>query len=152
MTDSTTLTLHSTLDQLPAIARRLLQHAGEQTIWLFEGEMGAGKTTLIKALCAELGVKDLVNSPTFSLVHEYATAAGLPVYHFDFYRTQHAEEALMLDCLAYFESGNYCFIEWPTRISGLIPPAHCKISLATQPDGNRLLRMELYEPELGAFS
>ncbi|MEL6358664.1 MAG: tRNA (adenosine(37)-N6)-threonylcarbamoyltransferase complex ATPase subunit type 1 TsaE, partial [Bacteroidota bacterium] len=114
--DTNTLTLLSTLDQLPGIARQLLQHAGSQKIWLFEGEMGAGKTTLIKALCVELGVQDTVNSPTFSIVHEYATARGMPVYHFDFYRLQHEEEALALDCMAYFESGYYCFIEWPTKI------------------------------------
>lgn len=139
--DTNTLTLLSTLDQLPGIARKLLQHAEGQKIWLFEGEMGAGKTTLIKALCAELGVQDTVNSPTFSIVHEYATAAGVPVYHFDFYRLQHEEEALALDCLSYFESGCYCFIEWPSKIASLIPSIHCKVTLATQSDDNRLLQL-----------
>lgn len=142
--DTNTLTLHSTLDQLAGVARQLLQHAGGQKIWLFEGEMGAGKTTLIKALCTELGVKDIVNSPTFSIVQEYATAAGIPVYHFDFYRIQHEEEALMLDCMTYFDSGHYCLIEWPTKISSLIPPTHYEVSLVAQPDGNRLLHMKSY--------
>lgn len=148
--DTPTLTLHSTLGQLSGIARQLLHHAGEQKIWLLEGEMGAGKTTLIKALCAELGVQDTVNSPTFSIVHEYATAAGVPVYHFDFYRIHNEEEALALDCMAYLESGHYCFIEWPTKIPSLIPPTHCKIALAAQSDGSRLLHMKLYGGEWGA--
>ena len=142
--DTNALTLLSTLDQLPGIARQLLQHAGGQKIWLLEGEMGAGKTTLIKALCAELGVQDTVNSPTFSIVHEYATLSGVSVYHFDFYRLQHEEEALELDCLSYFGSGHYCLIEWPTKIPNLIPAAYCRISLAAQPDSSRLLRMKLY--------
>lgn len=150
--DTSTFTLYSRLDQLRTLARQLLQRAGEQKIWLFEGEMGAGKTTLIKALCAELGVQDTVNSPTFSIVHEYATVAGVPVYHFDFYRIHDEEEALALDCMAYFESGSYCFIEWPSKIVGLVPPAHCKLSLATQPGENRLLCMELDESGRGDFS
>lgn len=138
------LTLLSTPDQLPGIARQLLNYAEDQKIWLFEGEMGAGKTTLIKALCAELGVQDTVSSPTFSIVHEYATAKGMPVYHFDCYRLRHEEEALELDCMAYFESGYYCFIEWPTKIPSLIPSTHCQISLTVQSDGHRLLRMNLH--------
>ena len=144
--NATTFRLYSTLDQLPAIAQKLLQHANEQKIWLFDGEMGAGKTTLIKALCAELGVQDTVNSPTFSIVHEYATAAGLPVYHFDFYRIHDEGEAIDLDCMAYFKSGSHCFIEWPSKIAGLIPPVHCAISLAPQANGNRLLRVSVYKP------
>ncbi len=142
--DQPSLTLHSTLDSLPATAQTLLHHVGGQRIWLFEGEMGAGKTTLIKALCAQLGVRDNVTSPTFSLIHEYTTAAGEPIYHFDFYRIHHEEEALALDCTAYFDSGSYCFIEWPTKIPSLIQPAHCKVSLTTQPDGQRILRMGLH--------
>lgn len=141
--DPNSLTLYSTLDKLPIIAQQLLQYAREQKIWLFDGEMGAGKTTLIKALCAQLGVQDIVNSPTFSLVHEYATAAGMPVYHFDFYRIQHEEEALSLDCLTYFESGHYCFIEWPTRIPSLIPPAHCQLDLAVIAANQRRLHVKL---------
>ncbi len=141
------VTLHSTLDNLPLTAQALLQHASDQRIWLFEGEMGAGKTTLIKALCAQLGVQDTVTSPTFSLIHEYATAAGEAIYHFDFYRIFHEEEALALDCAAYFDSGSYCFIEWPSNIPSLIPPAYCQVSLTTQPEGQRWLRMGLHGSE-----
>lgn len=149
---SSDLTLYSTLDRLPAAAQALLHHAGKQKVWLFEGELGAGKTTLIKALCAQLGVQDTVSSPTFALIHEYATAAGVPVYHFDFYRIQREEEAVDLDCAAYFASGSYCFVEWPSKIPGLIPPAHYQVSLTTQPDGQRLLRMQLHGLESASMA
>jgi tRNA threonylcarbamoyladenosine biosynthesis protein TsaE len=140
-------TLHSTLDDLSVTAQALLHHAGSQKVWLLEGAMGAGKTTLIKALCAQLGVLDNVTSPTFSLVHEYAMASGEAVYHFDFYRIRCEEEALDLDCTAYFESGSYCFIEWPTKIYSLIPPAYCKVHLIARPDDRRMLHIHLGKDE-----
>jgi len=141
--DQPICTLHSTLNTLSKTAQTLLHHAGSQKIWLLEGAMGTGKTTLIKALCAQLGVLDNVTSPTFSLVHEYATAYGEAVYHFDFYRIRHEEEALDLDCVTYFESGNHCFIEWSSKICNLIPPVYCKVFLDAQPDGHRRLYLRL---------
>jgi tRNA threonylcarbamoyladenosine biosynthesis protein TsaE len=143
--------LHSTLDNLPVTAQALLRHAGGQKVWLLEGAMGAGKTTLIRSLCAQLGVRDNVASPTFSLVHEYATASGEAIYHFDFYRIRHEEEALDLDYAAYFESGSYCFVEWPTKIYNLIPPAYCKVRLTVQPDGSRILHVHLGKEERSSF-
>mmetsp|Transcript_3878 Transcript_3878/g.8739 ORF Transcript_3878/g.8739 Transcript_3878/m.8739 type:complete len:146 (-) Transcript_3878:907-1344(-) len=137
--------LYSTLDNLPAIAKTLLQHAGDQRIWLFEGEMGAGKTTLIKALCTQLDVQDTVVSPTFSLIHEYITASGETIYHFDLYRLRHEAEAQDLDCETYFESGRYCFVEWPSKALGLIPSAYYQITLAIQTESQRLLHMRLYK-------
>ena len=139
--DPSSHTVYSTLDNLPATAQTLLTHAGSQKIWLLEGTMGAGKTTVIRAVCAQLGVIDNVTSPTFSLVHEYAMASGEAVYHFDFYRIRCEEEALDLDCTSYFESGSYCFIEWSTKIYNLIPPAHCKVYLTTQSDDRRILHI-----------
>ena len=138
--------IYSTLYNLPQTAQKLLTYAGNKKIWRLEGEMGVGKTTLIKAVCARLGVADNVTSPTFSLIHEYATASGEPVYHFDFYRIKQEEEALALDCMAYFDSGSYCFLEWPCRIPHLIPAAHCKISLTAQPNGTRVLQLSLSNP------
>ena len=136
-------TLHSTLDSLSATAQALLHHAGSHRLWLFEGAMGAGKTTLIKALCAQLGVQDNVTSPTFSLVHEYATASGEAVYHFDLYRIRHEEEVLDLDFAAYFERGSYCFIEWPEKARSIIPATYCEIFFAVQPHGARSLHVTL---------
>jgi len=144
-------TLPSTLENLSATAQALLNHAGSQKLWLLEGMMGAGKTTLIRALCAQLGVLDNVTSPTFSLIHEYATASGEAVYHFDFYRIRCEEEVLDLDCATYFESGSYCFVEWPTKIYNLIPPAYCKVSLSALPDGRRMLHMHLGKDKLLPF-
>jgi tRNA threonylcarbamoyladenosine biosynthesis protein TsaE len=134
-------TVHSTLDNLSATAKTLLNRAGSQKIWLLEGAMGAGKTTVVRAVCAQLGVIDNVTSPTFSLIHEYAMASGEAVYHFDFYRIRCEEEALDLDCITYFESGRYCFIEWPTKIYNLIPPAYYKVHFASRPDDRRVLRI-----------
>jgi|LakMenEpi03Aug12_release.lakeMendotaPanAssembly.Ray.scaffolds.fasta_scaffold297275_2 tRNA threonylcarbamoyladenosine biosynthesis protein TsaE len=149
--DRTSYTLYSTLDNLPVTAQALLHHADGQKVWLLEGDMGAGKTTLVRALCARLGVRDNVTSPTFSLVHEYVTASGEAVYHFDFYRIRHEEEALDLDYVAYFESGSYCFVEWPTKIDNLISPTYCKVSLTVQPDGCRMLYMHLGKEERSPF-
>jgi len=133
--------LHSTLATLPTDAQTLLQQAGRQKIWLLKGEMGAGKTTLIKALCAQLGVIDLVHSPTFPLVHEYATSTGAWVYHFDFYRIHQEEEVLALDFEAYLESGHYCLIEWPTKVPHLIPPNSVQVHLTPCADGSRMVQL-----------
>ena len=93
----------------------------ENPIVLFKGEMGAGKTTLIKNICNFLNVKDDISSPTFSLVNEYETAKGETIYHFDFYRIEKEEEALDMGCEDYFYSNNVCLIEWPSKINNLIP-------------------------------
>lgn len=134
---------YSTLSTLPAMAQALLQCAGEYKIWCLQGPMGVGKTTLVKALCKQLGVVDHVTSPTFPLINEYATLSGEAVYHFDFYRLQHEEEALALDCLNYFDSGSYCFIEWPTKFPNLIPTPHCHLLLDTQPDDLRGICLQI---------
>ncbi|AQG79560.1 tRNA (adenosine(37)-N6)-threonylcarbamoyltransferase complex ATPase subunit type 1 TsaE [Spirosoma montaniterrae] len=117
------------LDELDTVAHRLLADGREQSVWLFEGEMGAGKTTLIKALCRALGVVSMVQSPTFSIVNEYTTHEGHSVYHFDCYRLRNEAEALDIGIEEYFDSGNYCFIEWPERIASLWPPAYYHIHL-----------------------
>ena len=142
--DRSLLTLTSTLQDLPRIAQTLLHHAGDQRVWLLEGAMGAGKTTLVRALCAYLGVQDNVTSPTFSLIQEYVTTAGVPVYHFDFYRIQDEEEVRALDCLSYLECGHYCFIEWPARISHFFSPPYYKIRIITQPNGSRVLHVSYH--------
>jgi tRNA threonylcarbamoyladenosine biosynthesis protein TsaE len=119
----------SSIADLPGAASSILKYAGTNRILLFYGDMGAGKTTLIKALCEQLGIIDAVTSPTFSIVNEYAGAAG-PAFHFDFYRLNNQTEALDMGCEEYFYSGNYCFIEWPEKIAGLIPDQYTSISIA----------------------
>lgn len=107
-------------EHLPVVANALLAFAGEKRVFLFEGDMGAGKTTFIKSICHQLGVTELVSSPTFSIVNEYASPAG-PVYHFDFYRLKSETEAYDLGYEDYFYSGQYCFIEWPSKVKNLWP-------------------------------
>lgn len=115
------------LDDLKPIAEEILLRF-EHTIILFEGEMGAGKTTLIKEIISAMGSDDEASSPTFSIVNEYETEAG-KVFHFDFYRIKSEEEALDFGVDEYLYSGNYCFIEWPKRIQNLIPEPHHTIKI-----------------------
>ena len=130
-----------TLAAVPAAARQLadvIAAAGRPVI-AFEGEMGAGKTTLIRALCAALGVEDDVSSPTFALVNEYRSSQGVPIYHFDFYRVDSEEEAARLGAAEYFDSGYLCLVEWPSRVAGLLPPQRLLVELAvTGPESRHL--------------
>ncbi|GHA53178.1 hypothetical protein GCM10007389_00390 [Pontibacter akesuensis] len=102
---------------------------------MFEGQMGAGKTTLIKELCRQLGVQENVSSPTFALVNEYEGAAGKLIYHFDFYRIQEEREALDIGVLEYLESGKLCLIEWPSMIPNLLPEHYLLLELEVGEDG-----------------
>lgn len=118
------------LAALPAAAAQLRDAIGDHTILLFEGEMGAGKTTLIKALCASMGVQDDVSSPTFALVNEYRNGRNQPIYHFDFYRLDDPEDAVRMGALEYFDSGYLCLIEWPSRVESLLPPHQLLLTLS----------------------
>ena len=111
------------------VAQTLVSSSGDQKVWCFHGEMGAGKTTLIKAICTELGVEDDMSSPTFSIVNEYRKSDGSPIYHFDFYRIREMAEAIDIGAEEYFYSGNYCFIEWPGIVDGLLPPDRLEINI-----------------------
>lgn len=123
-----TLTL-TDLSELPAVARKLLQSFDGEKVVAFKGPMGAGKTTLIKALCEALGVKDTISSPTFSIVNEYHTINGEKIYHFDFYRIKSVEEAYDMGYEEYFYSKAYCFIEWPEKIEELMPLTYEKVTI-----------------------
>jgi tRNA threonylcarbamoyladenosine biosynthesis protein TsaE len=118
------------LKELEEIANELLLKAGDRRVWLINGEMGAGKTTLIKAVCGSLGVRAGMTSPTFSIINEYHTDGGEPVYHFDFYRLKGENEAFDIGAEEYLDSGRYCFIEWPDRVPSLIPARHFAINLS----------------------
>lgn len=138
------MTLHvHRLDELDTVAHRLLGEGRQRSVWLFAGDMGAGKTTLIKALCRVLGVVSTVQSPTFSLVNEYTTHEGHAVYHFDCYRLRNEAEALDIGLEEYLDSGSYCFIEWPERISTLWPAAYFQVSITAEADGQRLISTHL---------
>ena len=110
-----------TLDGLDAAAGEFLEVIGDNTIIAFQGHLGAGKTTFIKALCNRLGVEDNVCSPTFTIVNEYKAADGAPVFHFDFYRIESMREAQDLGLEEYFYSGSLCLMEWPEKIADLLP-------------------------------
>ena len=128
------------LDQLEGVATKILEQNPYKVI-LFHGEMGVGKTTLIKALAKKLGVNEVTSSPTFSLVNEYQTSNKQTVYHFDFYRLNNEIEALDMGADEYFYSGNWCFIEWPEKIPNLVPESHSVIQISLLPDGNRSLSL-----------
>lgn len=129
----------SELSELSSAAKKLLEFASGEKIFLFYGDMGAGKTTFIKAICMELGVKEMANSPTFSIVNEYVGANSL-IYHFDFYRIKNEYEAIDLGFEDYVYSGNYCFIEWPEKIAGLLPHDAVEIHLTVNSTNSREIR------------
>ena len=128
--------------QLEKAAEELLRFAGDRRVFLFEGEMGAGKTTFIKSICNVLGVGQLVSSPTFSIVNEYPSPGGL-VYHFDFYRLKDETEAYDLGYEDYFYSGNYCFVEWPSRVRNLWPDNSVMVDIRFRNGENREIQASL---------
>jgi tRNA threonylcarbamoyladenosine biosynthesis protein TsaE len=135
-----TLTLRKPADA-PEIARVILQGYPEARVFAFHGDLGAGKTTLIKALGQELGVADAMSSPTFALVNEYRSGAGDPVYHFDLYRLKDAAELDAIGFSEYVDSGNYCFIEWPQLAEELLPPGTLHVTLEEGANGVRLISL-----------
>jgi tRNA threonylcarbamoyladenosine biosynthesis protein TsaE len=132
------------LDEIDQIAAAVITNS-EHRILLFYGEMGVGKTTLIKHIVKELGVNDTVSSPTFSLINEYRTSTGEPVYHFDFYRIEKEEEAMDIGIEEYFDSGHWCFIEWPDKVENLLPLKLVNINITL--DQNLLRTIELTNHE-----
>ena len=134
----------SNIEQLPDVARRLLDEFPDERFFAFFGPMGVGKTTLIKELCAQLGVTQNVCSPTFAIVNEYSDAQGEPIYHFDFYRIKKLEEAYDIGYEEYFYSGYYCFTEWTEKIEPLLPDHYLRIDIAEQ-QGTRTLTAEMRE-------
>ena len=129
----------SNLDELPHVAKTLLADTPNQFVFAFYGTMGAGKTTLIKAICEELGVDEVVTSPTFALVNEYSALNNNPIYHFDFYRIKKIDEVFDIGYEEYFYSNNYCFIEWPELISELLPDSYVYVSIEEDDKGNRVI-------------
>ena len=131
------ISVNSLLD-LEEAAKRLLDFSGTEKMFVFYGDMGAGKTTFIKALCAQLGVKETVSSPTFSIVNEYE-GDGHRIYHFDFYRIKSIQEAYDIGYEEYFYSGDICLIEWPEKIEELLPEHYIKVRITTVDPDKRVL-------------
>jgi tRNA threonylcarbamoyladenosine biosynthesis protein TsaE len=129
-------------DELGLIADEILKNKEISPVISVSGEMGAGKTTLIKAFCESLGVQELVNSPSFGIVNQYQTRNGKIVYHFDFYRLNSPVEALDLGYEEYLSSGNYCFIEWPEMVEGLLPYRTTRLHIREK-EGKRLITIEM---------
>ncbi len=123
-------------------ARQFTGLMGDRTVYAFHGGMGAGKTTFIKAICEELGVEDVINSPTFAIINEYRSeSTGELIYHFDFYRINKVSEAEDIGAADYFDSGAICFIEWPEKIEELLPHDTVQVSITENEDGSRLVEM-----------
>jgi tRNA threonylcarbamoyladenosine biosynthesis protein TsaE len=143
---STELLLKSKgLNDLEKVAQEIISFGKENDIWLLMGQMGAGKTTLSKELCKQLGVVDLVQSPTFSLVNEYLTKSGNVIYHFDFYRIEDIDELANIGVEEYFDSGNLCLIEWPEKVSELIPDKYLKMFIEVLEDDTRVIKLTKHD-------
>lgn len=128
------------IEEIQQVAHKIVSENPHKVI-LFHGEMGAGKTTVIKALAKELGVTQATSSPTFSLVNEYSTENNGLVYHFDVYRLKNESEALDFGIDDYLYSGNWCFIEWPEKIPNLLPDEYSELFISVIPDGKRKIVM-----------
>lgn len=127
---------------IKSAAQWLIDQAGSEKIWVFQGQMGAGKTTLIKALANHLGVEDEVSSPTFGIVNEYSGRSGQNIYHFDFYRMDDPSEALDIGIEEYFYSGSYCWIEWAEKIAQFIPDDFLLIKLEILSENLRSIHLQ----------
>jgi len=126
---------------LPVAARGILEYTSGKKLLAFYGPMGAGKTTIIKAVCKILGAEDIVTSPTFTLVNEYRTTTGEVLYHIDFYRINKKEEVLDLGIEEYFNSGYYCLMEWPELIGEILPPETVIIKITVDKKEQRVLEI-----------
>ena len=142
------------LDNIREAAREFIEHIGDHRVFAFYGKMGAGKTTFVKAICEELGVDDVITSPTFAIINEYTFGSWplaissqptanshMPtaIYHFDFYRIKKLEEVYDMGYEDYFYSGALCFIEWPELIEEILPDDAVRVSIAEQEDGSRVV-------------
>lgn len=137
------LILSTHLNHLEEAAQALITYAASCKMWLLKGELGAGKTTLIKAICKQLGVQEHVTSPTFSLINTYYLPSGDPIYHLDAYRLSQEAEIIDMDYPFYLETGAYCFIEWPQKLAQFIPMPYLDIEITAIDLESRQLSVKL---------
>ena len=131
----------NSLANINEAAKQFIENKGDGKVFAFYGKMGAGKTTFIKAICEELGVDDVITSPTFAIVNEYQSATtGDSIYHFDFYRIKKLEEVYDMGYEDYFYSGSLCFLEWPELIDDLLPEDATKVTIEATDDGGRVVK------------
>jgi len=128
----------SSLENIQTAAQKFISFIGGNKIFSFNGKMGAGKTTFIKAICEELGVTEAVNSPTFSIINEYETLDKKTIYHFDFYRINSINEAKEIGIEDYFDSGNLCFLEWAENVASILPDSIVNIDIKETENGKRI--------------
>jgi tRNA threonylcarbamoyladenosine biosynthesis protein TsaE len=136
------ITIENT-DQLPDAAKEFVRSTERHNIFAFYGSMGAGKTTLIKAICTRLGSIDTITSPSFTLINEYRTRTGDVLYHFDFFRIKTQVEVFDFGFEEYLVSGRKCFIEWPEKIESLLPKETVKVYITVEPDLSRIVEVRL---------
>ncbi|WP_308223581.1 tRNA (adenosine(37)-N6)-threonylcarbamoyltransferase complex ATPase subunit type 1 TsaE [uncultured Prevotella sp.] len=131
----------NSLADINEAAKQFIENMGDGKVFAFYGKMGAGKTTFIKAICEELGVDDVITSPTFAIVNEYQSATtGDSIYHFDFYRIKKLEEVYDMGYEDYFYSGSLCFLEWPELIDDLLPDDATKVTIEATDNGGRVVK------------
>ena len=130
------------VDKIQEAARQFVCQKGDAKVFAFYGKMGAGKTTFIKAVCQELGVEDVITSPTFALVNEYTAGDGSPIFHFDFYRVKKLEEVYDMGYEDYFYSGALCLMEWPELVEELLPQDAVAVTIHANADGSRSIDVE----------
>ncbi|HPJ59201.1 MAG TPA: tRNA (adenosine(37)-N6)-threonylcarbamoyltransferase complex ATPase subunit type 1 TsaE [Bacteroidales bacterium] len=127
--------------EIPSAARKLLHYSAGKKIFAFNGPMGAGKTTIIKAVCSELGAEDIPVSPTFTIINEYRTHEGAPLFHIDLYRFKSTDEAYDIGIEEYLTGNTYCFIEWPSLISAMLPGERLWIDITVGDNDERILNI-----------
>jgi len=132
----------SHIDRLPEAVKTLMKISGQKRLFALYGPLGSGKTTIIKAICREMGAADSVGSPSFTIVNEYRTSAGEILYHIDFYRIKKQEEVFDLGIEEYFYAGNYCFMEWPELVEEILPSDTFKIRISVGDDEVRILETD----------
>lgn len=132
----------NSVDELPDAADMIIEQTDSRNIVAFYGPMGAGKTSLIREICARLGVEDTVTSPTFALVNQYLAGNGNTIYHFDFYRIDDPREAFDLGYEEYFYCGDLCLVEWPEKIEELLPDDTMKVRIEIADEDSRIITIE----------